>query len=272
MAQYGAYALADPATEVGFVPHKALYEIKMKSKKNSAKVANIHGKMVYEWKPSCEAWVSSHNFDMTYEYFETPPVRITSDFSNYESFDGKEFNFTSTRKSGDLMLDEIRGNAQINSEKNSGGEVHYNKPEKTNFPLPQETLFPMAHTLDVLKKIKSGKKFHKATIFDGSDTDGPVDVNSIIIGSSAYERPKEYADQINEDLIRSEAWNIRLAFFPLMKYEVTSDYEMSLVFHENGVISDMIIEYDDFSISQKLMALERLEGTCDDSPEQKEKK
>jgi hypothetical protein len=32
--------------------------------------------------------------------------------------------------------------------------------------------------------------------------------------------------------------------------------------HENGVISDMLIEYDDFSVTQKLIALEPVKSTC----------
>jgi hypothetical protein len=35
---------------------------------------------------------------------------------------------------------------------------------------------------------------------------------------------------------------------------------MSLVFHENGLISDMLIEYDDFSVTQKLVALEKVDA------------
>ena len=55
---------------------------------------------------------------------------------------------------------------------------------------------------------------------------------------------------------------MRLAFFPLEKDTAAADYEMNLVFHDNGVISDMEIEYDDFTITQKLIAIEPLEDSC----------
>ncbi len=266
-----ASATLDRARQVGFIPHKALYEIRLKSKKSSAKVSNIHGKMMYEWKPSCDAWISNHQFDMTYEYIETPPVRITSDFSNYESFDGKRFNFTSTRKAGETVLDEIRGGVEGDIVRN-GGVATYNKPESKEFSLPQGTLFPMAHTLGVLDEIKAGKKFYKATLFDGSDEDGPVDVNSFIGKEAAYTIPEEHAKDIDKDLVAAKSWNIRLAFFPLNKYAVTSDYEMSLVFHENGVISRITIDYDEFSVVQKLVAIEPLDDACDTGSIMKDKK
>lgn len=251
-----AGATLDRARDAGFVPHKALYDIRLSSKKSSAKVTNITGKMLYEWQPSCDAWISNHRFDMTYEYAEIPAVRIKSDFSTYESFDGKEFNFTSQRKRGDLILEELRGSA--NKDK-----AAFTMPEDLNFTMPQNTLFPMAHTLDVLEKIKTGQKFYNATLFDGSDTEGPVDINSFIGKAATYTPPKEHTANIDKALTDAPAWNLRLAFFPIEQDDAASDYEMSLMFHENGVVSDMTIDYSDFSVKQKLVAIEPLEGRCE---------
>jgi len=46
-----------------------------------------------------------------------------------------------------------------------------------------------------------------------------------------------------------------------------ADYEMDVIFHENGIISDMFIEYKDFSVTQKLVALEKIKKeNCGDLP------
>lgn len=249
----------DRATQAGFVPHKALYDVSLSSKKSSAKVANISGKMFYEWRPSCDAWISSHRFDMLYEYVELPAVRVKSDFSTHETFDGKTFNFTSQRKrADDSLLEELRGSAGDQS-------ADFSIPENLSFDLPQGTLFPMAHTLSVFEKIKAGEKFYNTTIFDGSDKEGPVDVNSFIGKAAKYTPPKQHKQNIDQALVNNDSWNIRLAFFPYDSSDTSSDYEMSLIFHANGVVSDMIIEYSDFSVSQKLIAIEPLEGVCDPS-------
>lgn len=250
-----ANATLDRARQAGFVPHKALYDIKLASKKSGAKVSNITGKMLYEWQPSCDAWVANHRFDMVYEYAELPSVRIKSDYSTYESFDGKTFNFSSQRKRGDLLLEELRGSATPQT-------ANFTIPDGLNFNFSGKTIFPMAHTLDVLKKIKSGTKFYNASIFDGSDTDGPFDINSFIGKQAVYAPPEQYAQHIDNTLVEKQAWNLRLAFFPQENTEATADYEMSLIFHENGVISDMKIEYSDFSITQKLVAIEQLGDKC----------
>jgi hypothetical protein len=61
--------------------------------------------------------------------------------------------------------------------------------------------------------------------------------------------------------LRGPAWNVRLAFFPVRGTEAISDYEMNAVIHRNGIISDMRVDYKDFSVTQKLVALERLKNT-----------
>ncbi len=255
-----AWAVSDPATEAGLIPHKALYEIKMISNHSSSQFLNLSGQMYYEWQPSCEAWVSNHRFNMVYEYTDAPSMRITSDYSTYEPFDGKSMNFTSQRKRDGQIFEEIRGSAEIT--RPSESQAKYTIPEGLIQPLPQETLFPMSHTLMVLQKIKAGEKFHRAVIFDGSDQEGPMQVTSFVGKPLESSDIVQVAAGIDRELMRSKAWKVRLAFFPDTSKEAGSDYEMSVVFHENGVISDIVIDYEDFSVSQKLVALERLESAC----------
>ena len=253
---HAGLSAVDSAQKSGLVPHKALYDIRLSARRSSARVANITGKMFYEWVPACDAWTSRHRFDMTYEYLEAPAVRVTSDFATHESFDGKDFNFTLQRRRGGDLFEEIRGSA-------GADKAVYAMPDGLTFDLPKGTLFPTAHTLAVLDKIKSGAKFYKATLFDGSDAEGPVDINSFIAGPDAYTPPPDGSSPaIDENLLKARGWKLRLAFFPLQTSDAASDYEMSVVFHENGVMSNMDIDYGDFSITQTLRALEPLEESC----------
>lgn len=257
-----AEAVLDRARSAGLMPHKALYDVRLSAKKSGSNISNISGTMFYEWQPSCDAWVSTHRFDMVYEYPEVPAVRITSDFSTYESFDGATFTFTMQRKRGGILYEEIRGSSVKAEGKDYPDEAVYSIPRDVSFHLPEGTLFPMAHTLSVLEKIKQGTKFYNATIFDGSDEEGPVDVNSFIGKAKMYTPPEEYAPYIDKDLIAAQGWNMHFAFFPLNNFEEIADYEMSLVVHENGVITDMEVNYKDFSVTQTLRALEPLKSTC----------
>ncbi|MCC6597583.1 MAG: cell envelope integrity EipB family protein [Alphaproteobacteria bacterium] len=252
---------ASRAASSDFKEHRAIYEIRLASTQSGSQILNISGKMLYEWQASCDAWISNHRFNIVYEYADGAPMRIDSDFSTYESFDGTALSFTSQRKRDGELFEELRGQA-TKPLKGAGGKAIYTLPEAQEFDLPVGALFPTQHSLSVLDKIREGTKFYNATIFDGSDFEGPVEVNAFIGQPVDPLTGVKMTSAIDKNLLSSPARRVRLAFFPLSSDEAASDYEMSMLFHENGVISDMTIEYDDFSISQKLVALESFPGTC----------
>ncbi|MFN3699988.1 MAG: EipB family protein [Alphaproteobacteria bacterium] len=262
----------DPAIKAGFVPHKALYDIALVSKKSSAQVLNISGQMLYEWSSNCEAWQMTHKFNLVYEYPDMPPVRTTSDFTLYERFDGSTLDFHSIRQGNGQVLEELRGSAQMHGENAAEKSLaEFRLPPDLRFDLAQGTLFPMAHSLAVLENSRAGKRFFSAQIFDGSDVDGPVEINAFLGRAVAQEAVMETVreglagkemSRIDTTLLSSPAQSGRLAFFPLKTQESAADYEMAAIFHENGVISNIVIDYPDFSISQKLVALERVDSVC----------
>ena len=239
------------------VPHKALYDIDLVATRSGSQIANIGGKMYYEWKPSCDAWVTDHRFSLNYEYSDSPAMRIASDFATLETFDGEQFNFSARRSRDKNLYEELRGVASIGDEK---GQVKYTLPEDLKFTLTKDTMFPMRHTVELAKRLHSGGKFFPATVFDGSDDEGPVEINTFIGNPVNAMKILEGSDKIDMTLVNTLAWNVRMAVFPAESDISTSDYEMNMVFHDNGVISDMLIEYGDFSVTQKLVALERIEG------------
>lgn len=252
--------LSTKAGGMEFAPHKAIYEVKLIATRSGSQIINISGEMRYEWHPTCDAWISNHSFNLYYEYADAPPMQINSDFSTFETFDGKSLDYSSQRRRDGMLFEELRGRA-VRDETGKGEAVN-TIPGTLSFDLPEGTLFPMQHTMAVLKAFKEGKKFLGATVFDGSDEDGPVEISSFMGGPVDAKRNFEDVPELDMSLIDTPAWKARLAFFPLNDPSETADYEMNLVFHENGIISDMMIEYDDFTISQKLVALESLKDGC----------
>ena len=248
-------------THSGFAPHKALYDIKLEETRSGSQVVNVSGQMFYEWTPDCDGWNSNHRFNLLYEYTDSQPLRITSDFSTFESYDGKAIHFNSQRKHDGALFEEVRGTAHMNED--HSGEALYTIPKNLSYELPQGTVFPIAHSMELARQMKAGKKFYSAVIFDGSDDKGPVEINSFIGKSANTIKPAALAGaSMDKKLLDSPARDVRLAFFPLKDPSATSDYEMTMTLHENSVISDMRIEYDDFTVRQKLIALEPTENAC----------
>jgi len=138
-------------------PHKAIYDINLIATRSGSPIINISGKMFYEWKPSCEGWITNHRFNLFYEYADGP---------------GRN--------------DGVR-------------KAIFSIPEDVSFDLSENTNFPMMHTVKMIQHMLNNDKFFNAIVFDGSDDE-----------------------------------------------------------HSNGVISDMEVDYDDFSVSQQLIALEKI--------------
>ncbi len=265
-------ALADPGSAAGLTAHKALYDVSLVSAKNGSQIVNIRGQMYFEWKPSCEGWITDHRFTLSYDYADSPAMTISSDFSTFESFDNRNLSFTSRRKRDGEIYEELRGKASLN-EKGAGSAL-YAVPDGLTFKLDPGVVFPTAQTIALLNAAKGGKKFYATTIFDGSDEEGPVEVSSFIgkpfkkgDKTTIFKRDIGFktvaAGGSIDDKLLGPGWNVRMAFFPTLQDEPLSDYELTMALHDSGVISDMKIEYADFSVRQKLVALEKVSGdTC----------
>lgn len=246
----------DKAPREILAPHKALYNIEMISKRSSSQILNIHGQMYFSLKPTCEAWSTDHRFNLYYEYADSAPMQITSDFTTYEPVDGKSFDFNSRRKRDGELYQELRGTAVRNDK--GAGNVTYTTPEGLTFDLPDGGLFPMAHTAEMMSAIRSGKKVFSAVVFDGSDDEGPIEINTIVGKAVNVMATMQPGPAIDTTLINSPARKVRMAFFPVGNDNEAADYEMDVVLHDNGIISSMTVDYGEFSVSQKLAALEKI--------------
>lgn len=246
---------APNAVVEGLKPHKAVYNINMIATHSGSQVVGISGKMSYELHKKCDAWITNHQFTLLYSYAEGPGMRIESDFTTYEASDGSGLNFASRRTRDGTPYQELRGVASMGKGKGDG-KASYNAPKGLSYDLKAGTLFPVAHTTKLAQHAREGKTFYPAIVFDGSDEDGPLEISSFI-GSKANPTVVR-SDAIDGGLLKSPAWNVRMAVFNDAQDEEESDYEMDMVFHENGIISGMKIEYDDFSVKQTLVSLEEI--------------
>lgn len=132
-------------------PHKALYDIDLVATRSGSPIINISGKMMYEWKPACDGWITDHKFNLFYEYADSPAMKITSDFSTYESYDGEEFTFSARRKRNDEIYQEFRGNANFDDGLlNKSGLADFSIPDDVTFDLESGTYFPMTYTVKMI--------------------------------------------------------------------------------------------------------------------------
>lgn len=249
-------AKASASVLAGIAPHRAVYDVRLSATHNGSQVANIAGTMTYALTKGCDGWTTDHHFAVLYEYADAPGLRMVSDFSSYESNDGLTMDYTARRVRNGGDAENILGAASLTG-RGQGGMARYRMPEGLDIPLPTGTLFPVQHSVRLIDAALAGKPFVYAPVFDGSDEEGPVEINAVIGRSVSRSAVLAQNKKIEQSLLKSPAWSVRMAVFPVKDHETElADYEMSMVFHQNGIISDMTIDYDGFSVRQTLKELQ----------------
>lgn len=255
----GVFVLPTSAHAVDLASHKAIYDIRMKSTQTGSQVLDVRGKMLFTFKKSCDGWISNHKFALDYEYTGTSPLAVESNFTSFEDFGGKSLNFSSNRTTNGEPDQQLRGLATVSS--GAKGIARFSIPEDLSFNLTGATLFPAAHTIRLIEAAQKGEKLVNAQVFDGSDDKGPVEINAVI-GKKTLPQPDM---KLDKSLVGGSGWLMRLAVFPTTgdESQPISDYEMTMNLLENGVIKDMTVDYHNFSVTQKLVAIEPLkEDKC----------
>lgn len=252
----GAAAQEGVEKTVALQPHRALYDITLRTAKSSSGIADIHGQMYFNMEEDCTAWTTTHRFILVYDYIDNPTSQVVSEFKTVEAKDGSSLEYRARRVRDGEVQEEIEGKA-ARPVKKGKFLAQYTKPEPMKIDLPLETLFPTQQTIRTINGGLAKQKFITGIVYDGSDTDGPYQVSGLILKPiSEPERKRIWPKNVDRDLASQPGWRTQVAIFPLSaKNEASSDYEMDANLLQNGVITDMSIRYSDFAIGQSLKAL-----------------
>lgn len=239
------------ASPVAFAPHKAIYAMSLAAAKGGASgIVDVRGKMLFEWLDSCEAWTTDQKFALQYVYNNGPAVQFASHYNAWEAKSGESYSFSVRRLRNGEISEEIRGSAARAAD--GTGVAAFSKPAKTEIELPAGVVFPTAHTLKMLELAAQGERFYNTMMFDGSDGEGPVEIN-VFIGQVTAATG---SSNVKNDLLTRPARHVRMAFFPSEGDSSQPEYEMTLTLLDNGVVSELKIEYEDFTLKGLLESIE----------------
>ena len=234
--------------------HRASYVLSLKSTKSGSGIADVTGRMVFEIVDACDGWTVNQKLELRILSNEAPELVTDTSYTSWESKDGLKFRFDSrTTRNGDVA-EQFRGSAEL-SDLKKGGEATYTVPGSRKLKLPPGTLFPTAHTEAIIQRAAAGETFDYRTLFDGSSDDSPFGVSAVIRPAEPEEPSK---DPALAKLLTSKAWRVKLAFFPQASKEADPDYQIIVRLYDNGVVSDMVLEYNNFSLNAKLDKAEAL--------------
>jgi hypothetical protein len=230
--------------------HRALYDLTMESSKGD--IGNARGSMAYEVTDACDGWATRQRLTLDITNRDGQDIETVSDYATWESKDGLSMRFRMRQTTDGAMTDQAEGTAKLDTPGGTGA-IHYVLPEDKSMPLPQGTVFPMAHTEAILAAAEAGKKFITLPLFDGTGDKGAQD-SSIFITSWD---PKGGAAPY-PPLANMPNGKVRIAFFDRIadgaksKPDGTPDYEVAMKYWANGVADDLHMDFGDFIMQGKL--------------------
>ena len=240
--------LAGAASE-NFQPHRAFYKMTMGSSKANSGIIGVDGRMIFEWRSTCDAWVVEQRYVMTYQREQGNETHTDTEFSAWENKDGERYKFYVKNKFSDKKS-KIEGVANY-SLKTRSGAVLFQAPKEVKYELPGNTMFPSNHTFFLLDAAKAQKKLLVAPVFDGSEIQSAISVSAVIGKQKVLANPQH-------SLLSGNYWPIRMAFFSPGHRSTRPTHEMTINLHENGIASDLVLDYADFTVNMKLVKVEKI--------------
>lgn len=244
------------AAEARLASHRAAYSLSLGAGKSSG-IASIDGGMTIDWQETCDGWTMSQR--MRFRIFDADGEAIENDitFSSWEARDGTSYRFTMRSQRDGDVVDELRGRASIGGP-GKGGKAVFTQPAEEVIELPPGTLFPSEHSLLLIDKARAGERTFARPVFDGASLEGAMEVNGII-GQVLPLGGDPVGQQIAQELLAGESWRVRLAFFRNDDQRGSEpEYETSMRMYGNGVGTDFLFDYNEFSIKARLERLEAI--------------
>jgi len=197
-------------------------------------------RLAVELRDVCNGYSVRERFVLVlYDQAGAPMVTDTRNTA-WESYDSAHYRFHQSTRVGGRIVERFDGRARAPVGKKPG-RARYQTPEGLEVTLPAGVIFPGAHMRQLIERAQAGKPMLWRSLFDGAGGIGAQGVSAFIghPKSAPGKRPS-----------LGRFWPVRLAFFPAKAR--LPDYEMSMRLHENGVISWLRFDYDDFSLSGTL--------------------
>lgn len=245
---------AAEAAGIALQPHRAIYDLTLKRVASGSGIEQLDGRLVVEFAPDCDGYGFSQRIVM--RMLDSDGQEAVNDFraATWENMAGTKFRFNVRTMVDGSVIEENSGRAQLNAP-GGGGSVDFNNADVNNISLPAGTVFPVAHTIAILKTANAGGGELEVKLFDGSGEDGRFDTFSWIgprNGDGAHAGDKF------EIIAGIASWPVRMAYFPFGDQVGVPDFEIGFRLFANGVYGDIVLDYGDFALDGRLSRVDPL--------------
>lgn len=246
----------------GLAAHRAIYDLSTTRLDSGSGYSSIEGRLAYELTgTACDGWAVTYRIANRYVQPEKGTQVLDTQLTTWESGDGLEMNLSQKQfVEGNLDSEEKLNVKREKANLEAKGQM--SKPKELDFTVPSEALFPSTHQVHLLDAAKKGVTRDMSIVFDGSDGEKTYKAISFI---GKMRTPGSFApDKDNRETspLRSlPSWPITISYFPTDDEKVEKPvYQASFNMYENGVSTDLILDYGTYALKGKLAKLDMLKS------------
>jgi hypothetical protein len=241
------------AAAAELAPHRAVYDLSLAKARSSQAATAVDGRMAFVWKDVCDGWTIEYDTEMDLVFSKRGSRSVAWQYTAWESDDASRLRFFLQRYMNGEPTLHRRGRAEKGPE---GGVAVITKPEEREVELAPGTLFPGEHSRKLLDAARNGERFFYAEVFDGTgENDGLFAANAAIL-----DRRSDVAPPLDSPLLRGVAsWRVNMAFYGPGESSGAPQSEQNVRYYENGVVTDLELDYGDFVVEARLTDLKALE-------------
>jgi EipB-like len=256
----------DNATAAGsLAPHRAFYTLEADRLDDKGGISAIAGKLAYEITGNdCDGYAVSYRIANRYVQGEGSPQTQDIRLSSFESGDGLELDM----KQKQFLNGSLESDTRVKAKKPKDGGVvsgELESKENKSFEIDGKAIFPTAFQKQLVLDAEKGETRSAAIVFEGADDLKASRAVSFIgmkkpVGTLAVGADAATLATLNNQ----PSWPITVSYFNLdAKGDEQPTYSASFTMLENGVSTDLVLDYGSYSLKGKLEKIEMLKAeTC----------
>ena len=247
---------------VNLAPHRAFYVLEALRLDDKGGISAISGKLAYEITGNdCEGYAVNYRIANRYIQGEGSPQTMDIQLTSFESGDGKELDMKQKQFVNGALDTETRVKAKRSGDGKPGtGELE--AKENKSFEIDAASIFPTAYQKQLMIDAMKGESRSTATVFEGSDDTKSVNAVAFIGAKRESGKIEGGADAATLDSLNKLAsWPVTVSYYNTdSKADEPPTYAASFNMLENGVSTDLVLDYGSYALKGKLEKIEMLKA------------
>lgn len=252
---------AAPAWSATLAPHRAYYDLEVKRVETGGNIASVTGKLAFEISGSaCDGYAINYRIANRVRSVEGGTQVVDIQMTSWESGDGLQLDVTQKQFTDSRLTSESRIKVAKETA-GSPGKGLITKADTQDFETNAAALFPTRYQLELMDAAQRGETRTVAIVYEGSDDEKSMRVISFIGEKKPVTGLPEAAMGA---LAQVAAWPVTVSYYAEdAKEDEQPLYQASFLMLENGVSTNLVLDYGSYALSGKLTKLDLLKAdTC----------